>query len=204
MSVVNETRDNPTAVSPALEREHELQHLRANWFWFLLLGILLVLGGTVAIFFPIISSVAAVHVLAVILLVAGAATIISSFWVGKWSGFLLHILVGLLYLAAGITITERPLVSIVLIVLFLAMSFIVLGAFRAIAALLIRFPQWGWALLNGTLTFLIGVVIYRQLDRLPAAAIWVAGLLVGLELLFNGWTWIMLATELRYLHQAKK
>jgi uncharacterized membrane protein HdeD (DUF308 family) len=44
------------------------------------------------------------------------------------------------------------------------------------------------------ITFLAGVVIYRQL---PYSAPWVIGLLVGLELLFNGWTWIMLAFQVR-------
>ena len=44
--------------------------------------------------------------------------------------------------------------------------------------------------------FLCGLVIYRHL---PIDALWVVGLLVGLEMLFNGWTWIMLAMELRRL-----
>jgi uncharacterized membrane protein HdeD (DUF308 family) len=77
---------------------------------------------------------------------------------------------------------------------FLAISFMVLGAFRTVGALIIRFPQWGWALLNGTITFLCGLVIYRHL---PLDALWVIGLLVGLEMLFNGWTWIMLSIEVR-------
>jgi uncharacterized membrane protein HdeD (DUF308 family) len=79
---------------------------------------------------------------------------------------------------------------------FLAVSFIVMGAFRTLAALMIRFPQWGWALLNGVITLLAGIVIYRQL---PLDALWVIGLLVGLEMLFNGWTWIMLACAIRRL-----
>jgi uncharacterized membrane protein HdeD (DUF308 family) len=45
-------------------------------------------------------------------------------------------------------------------------------------------------------TFLCGVVIYRHF---PEAALWVVGLLVGLELIFNGWTWIMLSLAIRRL-----
>jgi len=112
---------------------------------------------------------------------------------GKWSGVLVQLLVGILYLAAGFVVSERPLISILVLTVFLALSFIVLGAFRALAALMIRFSQWGWALLNGVITMLAGIVIYRQL---PIDALWVVGLLVGLEMLFNGWTWIMLATEI--------
>jgi uncharacterized membrane protein HdeD (DUF308 family) len=160
----------------------------------LLLGILLVVCGTTALVFPIITSVAAINVLAVVLMIAGVATIIGSFWIGKWSGILVHLLVGILYLAAGFVVTERPLVSILMVTIFVAISFMVMGAFRILAALLIRFPQWGWALLNGTMTFLAGLVIYRHL---PVSALWVIGLLVGLEMLLNGWTWMMLSLELR-------
>jgi uncharacterized membrane protein HdeD (DUF308 family) len=173
---------------------HELEHLRSNWCWFMLLGILLVVCGTAAVVCPVLSSVAAISVLAIILMVAGIATIISAFWTGKWSGILVHLLVGLLYLGAGFVVSERPVVSLVMVTIFLAVSFMVMGAFRILAALLIRFPQWGWALLNGTVTLLAGLVIYRHL---PLSALWVVGLLVGVEMLLNGWTWIMLSTELR-------
>jgi uncharacterized membrane protein HdeD (DUF308 family) len=61
----------------------------------------------------------------------------------------------------------------------------------------LRFPQWGWSLINGVITLLAGLLIYR---RLPFDAVWVVGLLVGVEMLLNGWTWIMLALVLRRLH----
>ena len=43
------------------------------------------------------------------------------------------------------------------------------------------------------MTFLAGVIIYRHL---PEDALWVIGLLIGLEMLFNGWMWIMLSIGL--------
>ena len=66
--------------------------------------------------------------------------------------------------------------------------------FRVVVALHERFPQWGWALLNGLVTMIAGLIIY---DTYPTSALWVIGLLIGLELLFNGLTWIMLALALR-------
>ncbi|MGA2030622.1 MAG: DUF308 domain-containing protein [Thermoguttaceae bacterium] len=188
------TETNGAAVQVVVR--HELHHLRTHWGWLLLLGLLLVLGGTIAIVFPFVASVAAVAVLAAVLMIAGVVTIIGSFWVGKWSGTLIQLLVGILYLAAGFVVSDRLLPSILLLTVFVAVSFMVMGAFRVLAALLVRFPQWGWALLNGVITFLVGLIIYRHL---PIDAPWVIGLLVGLEMLFNGWTWIMLALELKNL-----
>jgi len=177
--------------------KREFQHLRSGWWWFLLLGILLVVCGTAAIVFPaltLLTSFAAVVVLGVALMVSGAAMIVGAFWAGRWSGFLLQVLVGLFYLVCGLMITDAPGPSLAVLALFVASLFIVLGAFRVVAAFMIRFPQWGWALLNGVITLLAGLIIYRHF---PQSALWVVGILVGVEMLFNGWSWIMLAMAIR-------
>jgi len=176
---------------------HELQHLRSHWWGYLVLGILLAVLGTAAIVSPtltVLTTVTATIMVGVLLMVGGVATIVSAFWAGQWSGFLLQLLVGILYVACGFVITEHPAEWALVITVFIAASFVVLGIFRSVSALLLRFPQWGWALLNGVITLLAGIVIYRQL---PFDAFWVIGLLVGLEMLFNGWTWIMLALAIR-------
>ncbi len=192
------TPANPPA-SPTIE--HEFAHIGEHWWWFLLLGVLLAICGTLAIVFPPVmfgTSIAVPVVLGVLLMIGGVATIINSFWAGKWGGFLLQLLVGILYLACGFVFTENPFETAAFLTLFIAIVFIVMGVFRTVAALVIQFPQWGWALLNGVVTFLAGVVIYRAY---PNDALWVIGLLIGLEMLFNGWMWIMLSLGLRHLHK---
>jgi uncharacterized membrane protein HdeD (DUF308 family) len=177
--------------------KHELQHFRDYWILFLLLGLLLVLSGTAAIAIPaatIGTTFAVAIFLGVLLMIGGVLTIVSSFWIGKWSGFLIQLLVGILYTACGFVMTENPLITVTTITVFVAVSFVVLGAFRSIGSMVLRYQQWGWSLLNGVITMLAGIIIFR---RLPFDALWVTGLLVGLEMLFNGWTWIMTALALR-------
>jgi uncharacterized membrane protein HdeD (DUF308 family) len=189
----NETQIvSPVTVEQVVK--HELQHVRSQWCWFLFLGILLLVSGVMALTFPFVAATAAMSVLSIVLLVAGVATIIGSFWTGKWSGFLVQLLMGMLYVAAGFVVSERPLVSILLVTIYVAVSFMVMGVFRILAALTIRFPQWGWTLLNGAVTFLVGLSIYRHL---PLSLVWVVGFLVGVELLFSGLNWIMLSMEIR-------
>jgi uncharacterized membrane protein HdeD (DUF308 family) len=140
----------------------------------------------------------AVVFIGVALIIAGIATVIAAFWAGKWSGVMLQLLVGILYVVVGFMIMDKPLVkSIEALTLFVAAFFVVAGSFRVIASLMIRFPYWGWSLLNGIVTFLLGVIIYRLYERFPLSAIWVLGLLIGIEMLFNGWTWIMLSLAIR-------
>ena len=66
--------------------------------------------------------------------------------------------------------------------------------FRIAASLVLKFPQWGWTLLNGVITTLLGVIIFRHF---PETGLWLVGTLVGVDLLFNGISWIMLSLNIR-------
>ena len=54
--------------------------------------------------------------------------------------------------------------------------------------------SWGWLLASGILSVLLGVLIWAQW---PASGLWVIGLLVGIQLLFTGWSLVMLALAAR-------
>jgi uncharacterized membrane protein HdeD (DUF308 family) len=199
MSADLPSNESPSPLSPSLtaELKHELEHLRGHWWWFLVLGIVLAAAGSVAIAVPaatVLASVTVVMLLGFMLMISGVAIIVAAFWAGKWSGFLLNMLVGLLYFVGGFVVTEKPGESLVLLTVVLSSLFIVLGAFRIATALAYRTPQWGWVLLSGIITLLAGLIIFRHFRQdYP----WVIGLLVGLEMLFNGWTWIMLSLAIR-------
>jgi uncharacterized membrane protein HdeD (DUF308 family) len=180
---------------------HELHHLRNQWWCFLLLGIALVVLGSLCIIDPFVPTLASVIVLGFLLMAAGITQIVSSFWAGKWSGMLIHMLIGVLYVVVGYMMVDAPIINMVLITKFIAIFLIVSGVFRIISALVVRFPDWGWALLNGGVTLLLGIIINRQL---PEAALWVIGLFVGIEMLFNGWAWVMLALDLRVVARKSK
>ena len=187
-------------------REHELARLKNEWWYFLIVGILLVIGGTASIAYPWFTSFGVVIFLGAILIVSGVATIISAFWAGKWGAFLVQVLVGILYAVAGFVITDAPLASIAILTLMMAGFFIVAGAFRIVSALVDRYPQWGWTLLNGIVTLMFGLIIFRmfrQLPEEPTGVLWIIGLMVGVDLLFNGWTWIMLSFAIKNLPESE-
>ena len=130
------------------EIRHEFEHLASHWWWLALLGGLMIVGGTVAIVSPAVmvgTSLVLPVIIGVVLMVEGVAMIIGSFWAGKWSGFLLELLTGILYIACGFLFTANPVIATFTLTVFLAISFIVLGIFRTVAALVLQFPQWGWA-----------------------------------------------------------
>jgi len=175
---------------------HELHPLRDQWWCFLLLGIALVVLGTICIIDPLVPSLASVVVLGFLLMAAGIAQIVSAFWAGKWSGMLFHLMIGVLYSVVGYMIVDAPVINMVMITKFIAIFLIVSGVFRIVSAMVVRFHDWGWVVLNGGVTLLLGIMINRQL---PEAALWVVGMFVGIEMLLNGWAWVMLALGLRTL-----
>jgi uncharacterized membrane protein HdeD (DUF308 family) len=183
--------------SPGAALRHELQALHQQWWCFLLLGVSLVVLGAIAIAAPLatfMTGLTVVLFLGFLLLAGGIMQVVSAFWAGSWSGMLLHILIGILYAVVGYMIIDKPDLSLLVLTKLIAIFLIVSGAFRIAAALMQRFHDWGWVLLNGAVTLLLGLIINRQL---PEAALWVIGLFVGIEMLFNGWGWIMLSLGLR-------
>lgn len=176
--------------------KHELHALKEQWWCFLLLGIALIVLGTAAICYPILFSVAATTVIGFFLLAGGIMQIVSSFWSGRWSGMLFHLLIGLLYTIAGWMIIESPVENTILLTRILALFLIIAGVFRIVVSLFERFADWGWVLLNGGITLILGLLIYRQGNEL-GAGLWVIGLVIGIEMIFNGWAWVMLSLGLR-------
>ena len=202
------TAEDPNELLTVEEvREHELAGLAKQWWCLLLTGIFLIVGGIASIAYPWFTSFGVILLLGMILMISGVATIITAFWAGRWSAFLMQILIGILYLVAGFVITDAPLTSLALLTLMMAGFFVVGGSFRIITALVEKYPQWGWTLCNGVITLMLGLIIFRSFKRLPEepnGVLWIIGLMVGLELVFNGVNWVMLSLAVREIPEAGK
>lgn len=173
---------------------YELEGLRKNWFWLLILGILLVVVGLMAIGSAIVATLTTVIVLGILFLAGGIVEIATSFWAHCWRGFWLQLLAGILYLVLGFLLVQHPIATALGFTIVLAAAFMIGGLFRIISALVDHFPGWGWVLLNGVVTLVLGVMIWR---KWPDDALWVIGLFVGIDMLFAGWSWIMMALAVR-------
>jgi uncharacterized membrane protein HdeD (DUF308 family) len=182
----------------ALRRElrHELDALRGNWFWFVILGVSLVILGTVALGSVVIASLAAAAVIGVLLLLGGAAEAVGAFWCRGWSGFFLELLSGVLSIVVGLLFLRAPLNAVAALTLLLACYLMVGGIFKVVAAMAYRFAAWGWSLAGGIIDVILGLMIWQGW---PASALWVIGLFVGIDLIFRGFNWIALGLAMHSL-----
>jgi uncharacterized membrane protein HdeD (DUF308 family) len=171
-----------------------LENLRKNWWLMLLMGIAIVLIGTFAVIWACTATIATIFLFGVLLCVGGVLQIIEAFYARGWGGFFLSVLFGILYVIVGLLIIEHPVAAAAGLTLMIGAALIVGGLVRIVIAVLERFSHWGWVLLNGIITLVLGIMIWR---RWPEDTLWIIGLFVGIEMIFCGWTWVMLALALR-------
>lgn len=178
------------------ELRHDLAALRGQWGWFLALGIALIVLGTIAIGVPLVMTISVIVFVGVLLLIAGVAEAAGAFWARDWSGFFLRLLEGLFYLLLGVLFVTSPAGSAAAVTLVLAAFLIVVGIVRIVAAVYYRFPGWIWPLLSGVINLVLGILIWSMW---PLSSLWVIGLFVGIEMIFNGWWWVMIGLAVRRL-----
>jgi uncharacterized membrane protein HdeD (DUF308 family) len=167
---------------------------RKEWGWYLVLGILLILLGIYAIVYGEAATLAAIIVLGIVLLVAGIVQIVGAFMARGAGHVILALLVGVLDIIVGLMLLQHPGIGALTITLLLAALFVFGGIFRFVSALWLQFPQYGWVALSGALTFILGILLWLQW---PVSAAWFIGFIVGLNFIFVGITWAMLALRLK-------
>jgi uncharacterized membrane protein HdeD (DUF308 family) len=125
-----------------------------------------------------------------IFLVSGVVAIFHAFSAGQWRGFFLNLLIGILA-AAGAYLASLPLAGILTLTALVAALFLADGVLEVVMAFRIRSHRgWGWVLVSGLVAIAAGALIALQL---PSSATWVLGVLVGIKMIFAGWSFIALA-----------
>jgi uncharacterized membrane protein HdeD (DUF308 family) len=183
--------------TPTLGRDpfvDEMRQIGNRWGHFVALGIALIILGTLAILSPFVATWSLTITFGVLLAVGGIVQIVTSFWAGQWRGFFVQLLLGILYLLAGGFMIRHPLAAAAGITLVLAFAYMAGGIMRIVFALTHRTFGTGWMLLNGGITLILGLMIWSQW---PWDAFWVVGLFVGIDMVFLGWSWVMLGLAVR-------
>jgi uncharacterized membrane protein HdeD (DUF308 family) len=187
---------NTHVPTPFSVLRHEIEAVRAHWLLLLVVGILLIVLGTIALGASVFFTFLTVVIYGVLLLIGGVGQVVGAFMSRDWSGFFLHLLTGVLYLIVGIFFVRDPGEAALAMTLLLACLLMVGGVFKVVAALTYRFASWTWMLLSGVIDVVLGLLIWRQW---PLSGLWVIGLFVGINMIFNGWSWVMLALSVRSL-----
>jgi uncharacterized membrane protein HdeD (DUF308 family) len=184
-----------------------------RWGWLLALGLLLTALGVIGLGMTYWLTAVAIFWFGVLAVVGGAAQILDAFHHREWKGFLWHVIIGVVYVIAGLILITTPLSSAFWLTLFLAISLVISGILRIFMAFQMRGQAgaWLWVLLSGAISIALGVIIYGTVTPPGAEALatpegqlqWVSawggfiGLFVAIELIMEGLALISIALAAR-------
>jgi len=167
-----------------------IEEVRAHRGWFLFMGAALIIFGTIAIGSAEIMTMVSVMLLGWILIFAGIFEAVHGFARRAWGGFFVNLMGGLLYAVTGLLMVSHPGLAAVTLTFMIAMLLIVAGTFRIVVAFSTPLHHRGWLILNGAISMILGFCI---MDSWPVSGTWVIGLFIGIDMIFDGWTEVMLA-----------
>jgi uncharacterized membrane protein HdeD (DUF308 family) len=165
-------------------REAMRETVRRHSLWYLIQSALMVVAGVLALIYPLVSSVAVVLFLGWMLIISGVVQGISLFDARKLPHFWLQLISVVLSLIVGALFLRDPGQALIVLTLLLIVFLMVEGISKVIFSLTIKpFPNWGWVLVSGIIGILLAFYLWASL---PITAIWLLGVLLGIQLICEG------------------
>jgi uncharacterized membrane protein HdeD (DUF308 family) len=160
--------------------------LRRSWKTLMVVGVLAIAIGCIAIVVPAVAAVGTAIFIGWILIVVGATLVAGAFAAHSIGTVVLRLLWAFLTVVVGLWLVVEPHNGTLTLTLILGLYFLFMGVTRIAVAFSSRGQQGaGLVGLSGFAGLLIGILV---LAEFPSSADWAIGLLVGIDLIFAGWT----------------
>lgn len=168
--------------------------------WGIAFAILIILAGIFAIALPFASGIAITILIGWLLVVSGVFHIADAFHAKGAGSFIWRLLIGIVFILGGLDIAFLPLRGLFTLTFVLAIILLVQGVISIVSFWSHRKMHGvGWILFNGVVTIFLGLLIWWDG---PGAAVWIIGTLVGIHLIFNGISRLMIWSTVRKLSTA--
>lgn len=170
--------------------------LRAKWGWIVALGVVFLIAGFIALGSAVAATASAVMIVGIMMIMGGVAEIVAAFNVKGWGKFIVWMLLGLLYVGAGIIAIMNPFAAATILTLMLGAALVAGGVLRIFLAFSMKSAgkPWGWVVVSGLVTLLLGAMIIAQW---PASSFFVLGIFLGIDLIFIGSGWVTMGLALK-------
>ncbi|MDB2614154.1 HdeD family acid-resistance protein [Chlamydiales bacterium] len=160
---------------------------------FLFEGVLFIILGVLALVLPGLFTIAAELLIGWLFLFGGVFQAIRSFKTKEISGFWVSLISSALYIIAGLLLLFYPLKGILTLTFLLAYFFFLEGIAQIVFAVAMHpAKSWGWLLISGILAIAMAFIIW---SGWPGSSVWVLGILVGINLLFYGFSQVFIASS---------
>jgi uncharacterized membrane protein HdeD (DUF308 family) len=160
--------------------------LSRSWKALMVVGVGAIVLGAIAILVPAVASVGTAIFIGWLLLIVSGILFAAAFSAHSVGTVAVRIAWALVTLLVGIWLIVEPHNGTVTLTLVLGIYFLFMGLTRIAIAFIARGqPNAGLVGLSGLAGLVIGILI---LAKFPSSADWAIGLLVGIDLIFAGWT----------------
>jgi uncharacterized membrane protein HdeD (DUF308 family) len=165
--------------------------------WSILWAVLSIVAGLFALALPLEASFGAVLVIGWVLIFSSTFQLLHAFQSKGIGHIVWKLLIALLYLGVGIYFLTHPLLGIATLTLAIAIFFLAEGVADVVIYFKVRGSSGsGWILLDGIVTLILGLMIWRHW---PSSALWAIGTLLGISMLMTGMSRLMITLAARRL-----
>jgi uncharacterized membrane protein HdeD (DUF308 family) len=180
------------------ELRGEVEHASGKWWVLVITGILWILVGVVVLDADVQSAVTIGYLVGAYLLLAGVMEFVLVAALPTWRW--LHILLGVLFIVGGIMAFLEPFETFRVLAALVGFFLVLKGTFDFVTALATRHVMDLWWLL--LIAGIIEIALGFWASGYPGRSAWLLLVWVGIGALFRGATQIMLAFQVRKIHEA--
>lgn len=158
-------------------------------------AIVMIVLGFVAVLLPFAAGIGVSIVVSWIIAFGGVAYLVYAFMARGTGAFLWRLLIGAIYVLGGGYLAFHPGLALESLTLAVAVIFFLEGIIEILAFFQHRAASGsGWILFDAVVTLLLAYLIWRPW---PSSSLWAIGTLVGANLIFRGFTWLMYSSSVR-------
>ena len=163
--------------------------------WSIAMGVLTAVLGVFLILYPFATAMITTVLLGWILILVGVAQFVFALHTQTVGNFFLKILLGILYMVAGIALAFLPIEGVIVLTGVLGTLLLIQAGLLTVTAFQMKpLDGWGWYLADAIASLLLGVLIFV---KWPNSSLWAIGTLVGVAVLVGGISRIMIAAKIR-------
>jgi uncharacterized membrane protein HdeD (DUF308 family) len=163
--------------------------------WSIFMGAITAVLGLFLIVYPFATATITTVLLGWILIFVGIAQFVFALHSQTVGNFFLKILLGILYVVAGIALAFLPIEGVIVLTGVLGTLLLIQAGLLTVTAFQMKpLDGWGWYLADAIASLLLGVLIFV---KWPNSSLWAIGTLVGVAVLMGGISRIMIAAKIR-------
>ena len=178
-----------------IANENIIQSFKQKANWFIVIGIILIVLGCLALGYQFIATVFSVYFIGSLIFIAGIIQVIHSFNIKGLGQTALWAIMGILYIFIGLMSFFQPIAVSSALTLLISLLLTIRGFTQIFAAMSNRnLPRWGWIIFSGIINIILGLML---MAGWPYDSIWVLGMFLGIDLVFQGFAYITIGSALK-------